>query len=148
MGVVSPQEIGAEDAKDAYVRATEKADFAAFVQKLAKERGVPESSIFLPAGQTLPSTPSMAAAIGEKTGEDAAAAQKDSTPSSSGRPALDRPRMRSVRELMAGPRDASARRATLSAARMSHLANLRRKMGDTTRTAEETTTALEKLALK
>jgi capsid protein len=80
MGATSPQEIAAEDGRDAYVRATEKADFAAFVQTLAKDRGVPESSIFLPAGQQLPNTPSQAAAVGEKTGEDAATAQADSVP--------------------------------------------------------------------
>jgi capsid protein len=78
MGATSPQEIAAEDGRDAYVRATEKADFAAFVQTLAQERGVPESSIFLPAGQQLPNTPAQAAAVGEKTGEDAATAQADS----------------------------------------------------------------------
>jgi capsid protein len=78
MGATSPQEIAAEDGRDAYVRATEKADFAAFVQTLAKDRGVPESSIFLPAGQQLPNTPAMAAAVGEKTGENAATTQAKS----------------------------------------------------------------------
>ena len=34
MGATSPQEIAAEDGKDAYVRAEEKADFAAFVQDI------------------------------------------------------------------------------------------------------------------
>ena len=80
MGATSPQEIAAEDGRDAYVRATEKADFAAFVKELAVDRNVPESSIFLPAGQTLPNTPAQAAAVGEKTGSDAAQAQSESIP--------------------------------------------------------------------
>lgn len=75
MGAISPQEIASEDGKDAYVRAEEKADFAAFVQSLAKARGVPESSIFLPAGQTLPNNPAQAASVGVQTGEDASAAE-------------------------------------------------------------------------
>ena len=78
MGITSPQEIAAEDGKDAYVRATEKADFAEFVKAEAERRGIPESAIFLPAGQQLPNTPAMAAAVGEHTGEEAAAAQADS----------------------------------------------------------------------
>ena len=75
MGATSPQEIAAEDGKDAYVRAEEKADFAAFVQDLAQSRGVPESSVFLPAGQTLPNNPAQAASVGTQTGIDAAAAE-------------------------------------------------------------------------
>jgi hypothetical protein len=78
MGILSPQEIAAEDGMDAYVRATQKADFAAFAAELAKARGVPESAIFLPAGQQLPSTPAQAAAVGETTGENAAKSQADS----------------------------------------------------------------------
>ena len=65
---------------DAYVRATQKADFAAFAAELAESRDVPESSIFLPAGQQLPSTPAQAASIGDKTGHEAAAAQAESVP--------------------------------------------------------------------
>lgn len=75
MGATSPQEIAAEDGKDAYVRAEEKADFAAFVQDLAQSRGVPESSVFLPAGQTLPNNPAQAASVGTQTGIDAAQAE-------------------------------------------------------------------------
>lgn len=75
MGATSPQEIAAEDGRDAYVRAEEKADFAAFVADLAKERGVPESSIFLPAGQTLPNNPAQAASVGTQTGKDASEAE-------------------------------------------------------------------------
>jgi capsid protein len=75
MGILSPSEIAADDGKDAYVRAEEKADYAAFVQDLAKARGVPESSIFLPAGQTLPNNPAQAASVGVVTGEDAAKAE-------------------------------------------------------------------------
>jgi capsid protein len=75
MGATSPQEIASEDGKDAYVRAEEKADFAAFVQELAKTRGVPESSIFLPAGQTLPNNPAQAASVGTQTGKDASEAE-------------------------------------------------------------------------
>jgi capsid protein len=78
MGILSPQEIAAEDGMDAYVRATQKADFAAFAAELAKTKGVPESAIFLPAGQQLPSTPAQAAAVGETTGGDAAKSQADS----------------------------------------------------------------------
>jgi capsid protein len=80
MGIMSPQEIAAEDGMDAYVRATQKADFAAFAAELAESRDVPESSIFLPAGQQLPSTPAQAASIGDKTGHEAAAAQAESVP--------------------------------------------------------------------
>jgi len=75
MGATSPQEIAAEDGRDAYVRAEEKADFAAFVAELAKARGVPESSIFLPAGQTLPNNPAQAASVGSQTGKDASEAE-------------------------------------------------------------------------
>jgi capsid protein len=75
MGATSPQEIASEDGKDAYVRAEEKADYAAFVQQLAKARGVPESSIFLPAGQTLPNNPAQAASVGTQTGKDASEAE-------------------------------------------------------------------------
>ena len=75
MGATSPQEIASEDGKDAYIRAEEKADFAAFVQELAKTRGVPESSIFLPAGQTLPNNPAQAASVGTQTGKDASEAE-------------------------------------------------------------------------
>jgi capsid protein len=78
MGILSPQEIAAEDGMDAYVRATQKADFAAFAAELAKTKGVPESAIFLPAGQQLPSTPAQAAAVGETTGGNSAQAQADS----------------------------------------------------------------------
>jgi hypothetical protein len=39
---------------------------------------VPESAIFLPAGQQLPSTPAQAAAVGETTGGNSAQAQADS----------------------------------------------------------------------
>jgi capsid protein len=75
MGATSPQELAAEDGRDAYVRAEEKADFAAFVADLAKERNVPESSIFLPAGQTLPNNPAQAASVGNQTGKDASEAE-------------------------------------------------------------------------
>ena len=90
MGILSPQEIAAEDGMDAYVRASQKADFAAFVADLAKAKGVPESAIFLPAGQQLPNTPAQAAAVGEQTAADAAGAQAESVPTAAA-PAKDDP---------------------------------------------------------
>jgi capsid protein len=80
MGVISQAEIAAEDGRDAYIRADERAQFAAHCRDLAKQYGIPESSIFLPAGQQLPNTPAMAASVGESAGEAAAEAQADSVP--------------------------------------------------------------------
>jgi hypothetical protein len=81
MGVISQSEIAAEDGRDAYVRADERAQFAAHCRDLAKQYDIPETSIFLPAGQQLPNTPAMAASVGESAGEAAAEAQADSVPS-------------------------------------------------------------------
>jgi hypothetical protein len=145
MGVMSPQEIAAEDGMDAYVRAAQKADFAAFVQELAESRDVPESSIFLPAGQQLPSTPAQAASVGDKTGHEAAEAQAESVPQQA-KPAAEAARPTfSVSELLAGLSHRRAARKTISATRMGRLAAVRRLSGDTVKTAEEISNAFAKL---
>jgi capsid protein len=76
-GAGSLQEIASEDGKDAYTRLEEKAQAAAWIKALAEKYDIPETAIILPGGM-LPSTPAAAAAIGEKAGEDAAAAQAES----------------------------------------------------------------------
>ena len=83
MGVISQSEIAAEDGRDAYVRADERAQFAAHCRDLAKQYDIPETSIFLPAGQQLPNTPAMAASVGAASGDAAADAQSSSVPTRS-----------------------------------------------------------------
>jgi capsid protein len=138
MGIMSPQEIAAEDGMDAYVRAGQKADFAEFVAELAKQKGVPESAIFLPAGQQLPNTPSQAAAVGEATGEDAAKSQSDSVPAA-------KPR-RTVAEMLAGPRARFASDAQAIAKRHHRLATVRKATGDTKANADRARSVFESLA--
>jgi capsid protein len=73
-GAGSLQEIAAEDGRDAFTRLEEKAQAAAWIKELSDKYDVPETAIILPGGQ-LPSTPTAAAAVGEKAGEDASDAQ-------------------------------------------------------------------------
>lgn len=153
-GAGSLQEIAAEDGKDAYTRLEEKAQAAAWIKDLAEKYDVPETAIVLPGGQ-LPNTPSAAAAVGEKAGEDAAEAQAksaggqkpDSAPageqSDDEDEAEDEPQ--TVEEALSGPRARRAARIDVSANRMSRLASLRAAMGDKSRTAAQIKAAFDKL---
>lgn len=77
-GLKSPQEIAAEQNADAFERIEQTAQLARHVADMAEKYDVPESVIRLPLAQA-PMTVAAAATVGEKTGEDAAAAQASST---------------------------------------------------------------------
>jgi len=74
VGAKSLQEIAAEQDRDAFERLEENAQVAAEVARLADKYDVPETTIRV-VGKMLPSTPSAAAAAGEKVGVAAAEAQ-------------------------------------------------------------------------
>jgi capsid protein len=101
-GAGSLQEIAAEDGKDAFTRLEEKAQAAAWISELAEKYEVPETAIILPGGQ-IPATPAGAAAVGERAGEGAAAAQAGATPKNDTKPSDDAPESDepAVREAMA-----------------------------------------------
>jgi capsid protein len=85
-GAKSLQEIAAEEGTDAFGRLEQIAIEASYVSELAKTYNVPETAIRL-VTNSLPQTAAAAAAVGEKAGEDAAAAQVASTKDSSAEPA-------------------------------------------------------------
>jgi capsid protein len=85
-GAKSLQEIAAEEGTDAFGRLEQIAIEANYVSELAKTYNVPETAIRL-VTNSLPQTAAAAAAVGEKAGEDAAAAQVASTKDSSAKPA-------------------------------------------------------------
>lgn len=76
-GAKSLQEIAAEEGTDAFSRLEQIAIEAGYVKELAEKYGVPETAIRLTTN-SLPSTPSAAAAAGDAVGASAAKAQADS----------------------------------------------------------------------
>ena len=84
-GAKSLQEIAAEEGTDAFARLEQIAIEAGFVKELAEKYGVPETAIRLTT-QSLPSTPTAAAAAGDAVGKAAADAQAASVMPQTGGP--------------------------------------------------------------
>jgi capsid protein len=84
-GAKSLQEIAAEEGTDAFARLEQIAIEAGFVKELAEKYGVPETAIRLTT-QSLPSTPTAAAASGDAVGKAAADAQAASVMPQTGGP--------------------------------------------------------------
>jgi capsid protein len=84
-GAKSLQEIAAEEGTDAFSRLEQIAIEAGFVKELAEKYGVPETAIRLTT-QSLPSTPTAAAAAGDAVGKAAADAQAASVMPQTGGP--------------------------------------------------------------
>jgi hypothetical protein len=84
-GAKSLQEIAAEEGTDAFARLEQIAIEAEFVKELASKYGVPETAIRLTTN-SLPSTPSAAAAAGDAVGKAAADAQAASVAPQTGGP--------------------------------------------------------------
>jgi capsid protein len=84
-GAKSLQEIAAEEGTDAFARLEQIAIEAEFVKELASKYGVPETAIRLTTN-SLPSTPTAAAASGDAVGKAAADAQAASVAPQTGGP--------------------------------------------------------------
>ena len=84
-GAKSLQEIAAEEGTDAFARLEQIAIEAGFVKELADKYGVPETAIRLTTN-SLPSTPTAAAAAGDAVGQAAAEAQAASVAPQTGGP--------------------------------------------------------------
>lgn len=84
-GVMSGQKIAADNGYDYYQALEEKIAAAKYIQERCKAEGIPESAVQL-FGNSLPSTPAAAAAVGSEVGDAAAIAQADSVNAS---PAAD-----------------------------------------------------------
>jgi capsid protein len=79
-GILSGQQIAAEQGYDFFATLEQKAVEASAIKDLAIKYGIPETSIQL-VTNSLPSTPAAAAAVGTETADAAAKAQSDSVPS-------------------------------------------------------------------
>ncbi len=154
-GAGSLQEIAAEDGKDAFTRLEEKAQAAAWIHELAEKYDVPETAIILPGGQ-LPSTPAAAAAIGERAGDDAAAAQAGASPAG-GAPTepkqLPAPEDKAeeelsarVKSLLAGPGASTRAKQDQWKRRMVEIERVRGQFGETFRSAEQIADAFDRMA--
>jgi capsid protein len=82
-GILSGQQIAAEQGYDYWATLEQKASEAAKIQELAKRYGVPETAIQLTTS-SLPSTPAAAAAAGDNVAASAAKAQAESVPGQAG----------------------------------------------------------------
>ena len=89
-GAKSLQEIAAEEGTDAFTRLEQIAIEAAYVKQLAEKYGVPETAIRLTTN-SLPSTPTAAAAAGDAVGVSAAEAQAASVAPAPAEPAPAEP---------------------------------------------------------
>jgi capsid protein len=78
-GILSGQQIAAQQGYDYFATLEQKAQAAAKIKALSEQYGVPETAIEL-LTSSLPSTPAAAAAAGENVAAAAAAAQADSVP--------------------------------------------------------------------
>ena len=135
-GAKSLQEIAAEEGTDAFTRLEQIAIEAAYVKQLAEKYGVPETAIRLTTN-SLPSTPTAAAAAGDAVGVSAAEAQAASaTASATGGESTDVAAIAGVESFP----DVSPELAPLNGAQiaavLSILENLR--AGDLTSEAAET----------
>ena len=135
-GAKSLQEIAAEEGTDAFTRLEQIAIEASYVKQLAEKYGVPETAIRLTTN-SLPSTPTAAAAAGDAVGASAAEAQAASvTTSATGGEATDVAAIAGVESFP----DVSPELAPLNGAQiaavLSILENLR--AGDLTSEAAET----------
>jgi capsid protein len=155
VGAKSLQEIAAEQDRDAFERLEENAQVAAEVSRLAEKYDVPETTIRV-VGKMLPSTPSAAAAAGEKVGEAAAEAQAASVAQAGAETAsaetstskpdsesedLSKPKMARVREALTGGKSRRSRGLNSLLNRSARLDDVRKRMGFAVRGIDEARSA-------
>jgi len=126
-GILSGQQIAAEQGYDYFTTLEQKAVESAKVSELAKKYGVPETAIQLTTS-SLPSTPAAAAASGTEVGAAAAQAQAAATPTANA-PAPAEMATSTVAQLLGGTKPMREARAKLAADRLSRSAAVRQRLG-------------------
>jgi hypothetical protein len=125
-GILSGQQIAAEQGYDYFTTLEQKAVESAKVSELARKYGVPETAIQLTTS-SLPSTPAAAAASGTEVGAAAAQAQAASTPTANAPAEMSS--AITVAQLITTTKPMREARAKLAAERLSRSAAIRARFG-------------------